>query len=52
MSRLTWRQRLIAVAIGGAVAALQSWAPAPKAAAAHASTAPAPACAVQPVSNC
>lgn len=52
MSRLSWRQRLIAVAVGGAIAALQAWAPASKAAPAHANATPAPTCAVKSVSNC
>jgi hypothetical protein len=48
MSRLSWRQRLIAVAIGVAAAALQAHAPALKAA--HAAVAP--ACSVQSANNC
>src|SRR5437870_3695580 len=44
MARLNWRQRLIAIAIGAAAAALQAYAPGPKAAHAAASTVPA-ACA-------
>ena len=50
MARLNWRQRLIAIAIGAVAAALQAYAPAPKAAHAAASTVPA-ACA-QTVTNC
>ena len=50
MSRLTWRQRLIAIAIGAAVAAVQAYAPSPKQA--HASVAAPAACTVQSVSNC
>ena len=50
MARLSWRQRLIAIAIGAAAAALQAYGPAPKAA--HAAVAPAAACVQQPVNNC
>ncbi len=50
MSRLTWRQRLIAIAVGIVAAALQTYAPASKAA--HAAHAPAAACAVPALSNC
>jgi len=51
MARLNWRQRLIAIAIGAAAAALQAYAPAPKMAHA-ASVGPAATCREQPVSNC
>jgi hypothetical protein len=51
MARLTWRQRLIAIAIGAAAAALQAYAPAPKVA--HAAATPAPTvCRPAAVSNC
>jgi hypothetical protein len=51
MARLTWRQRLIAIAIGAAAAVLQAYAPLHRVA--HAAVAPAPAaCREAPVSNC
>ena len=50
MARLTWRQRLIAIAVGAAAAALQAYAPV-KAAHAAASTTPAVVC-TQAISNC
>lgn len=50
MSRLTWRQRLIAIAVGIAAAVVQTYAPSHKAA--HAAHAPAAACATPAVSNC
>ena len=50
MARLTWRQRLIAIAVGIAAAVLQASVSAPKTA--HASTAPAATCAAASISNC
>ncbi|MCA1829535.1 MAG: hypothetical protein LC689_21640 [Myxococcales bacterium] len=50
MARLTWRQRLIAIAIGAVAAALQAYAPTR---AAHAAVTPAPAaCREVSMSNC
>lgn len=50
MSRLTWRQRLIAVAIGIAAAALQARTPVRKLA--HPTAVSGTACAAQSTSNC
>jgi len=50
MARLNWRQRLIAIAIGAAAAALQAYAPAPRAA--HAAASTVPAVCTQAISNC
>ena len=47
MARLTWRQRLIAIAVGAVAAALQAYAPAR---AAHAAAAV--ECPAESVSNC
>ncbi len=52
MSRLTWRQRLIAIAFGAVVAAVEVYGPAPKLAHAAASAAPAVSCSPQSVSPC
>jgi hypothetical protein len=49
MARLNWRQRLIAIAIGAAAAALQAYAPTIKSA--HAA-APAAVCSEAQVKNC
>jgi hypothetical protein len=46
MARLTWRQRLIAIAVGAVAAALQAYAPA------HAAHAAAVECPAQSVSHC
>jgi len=50
MARLNWRQRLIAIAIGAAAAALQAYAPAPRAA--HAAASTVPAVCTQAINNC
>ena len=50
MSRLTFRQRLIAIAIGVAAAVLQAYTPAPKAV--HAASAVPAACSAQTAANC
>jgi hypothetical protein len=50
MARLTWRQRLIAIAVGAVAAALQAYAPVTKAA--HAAIAPATVCHEAQQTNC
>ena len=50
MSRLTLRQRLIALAFGGLIAIVEAYAPAPKAV--HAANVPASSCAVQSTGRC
>lgn len=52
MSRLTWRQRLIAIVVGGIVAAVEVYGPAPRLAHAAANIAPAAICSPQAPSRC
>ena len=52
MARLTLRQRLIAIAFGGIVAIVETYAPAPKAVHAAAANAPASTCTTQPAKRC
>jgi hypothetical protein len=52
MPRLTLRQRLIAIAIGAVVAAVEAHTPGPKLAKAAAGSAPAASCAVQSATRC